>query len=141
MIYLDTSIVVPLVVLEEKSVAIRRWIGSVGDDALAISDWTTTELASALSLKVRSRHLTIAQAAEGRRVFAATAENLIVFTPTHADFARAADYLGNPASGLRAGDALHLGVAVNHGALPVYSLDRRLIAAGRKLRIRIESPL
>jgi hypothetical protein len=141
-VYLDTSVLLPLAIPEAASTAVRGWIETVAPDGIAISDWTITEFASALGLKVRTRSLTAAHAAQARQAFDSwAAEGVVVLTPTRADFIRAADYLGNAALGLRAGDALHLAVAANHGALPLFTLDHLLIAAGRKLRIKAKSPI
>lgn len=38
-------------------------------------------------------------------------------------------FLRNSSSGLRAGDALHLAIAKNHGAHHVYTLDQGLVKA------------
>jgi predicted nucleic acid-binding protein len=48
---------------------------------------------------------------------------------TAAAFHTAATFADQPALGLRAGDALHLAIASEHGAT-VYTLDRRLADAG-----------
>jgi hypothetical protein len=43
------------------------------------------------------------------------------------------DYLQHYAISLRAGDALHLAIAGNHGAETIYSLDKSMIKAGKML--------
>lgn len=48
MVYLDTSVLVPLFVPEPASINVRRWFEQQGGIVLAISDWTMTEFASAL---------------------------------------------------------------------------------------------
>ena len=60
-------------------------------------------------------------------------ESFMVLLPTLEDFDRAREWLGHLDTGLRAGDALHLAIAGNHSADAVYSLDKRMIAAGKQL--------
>ena len=52
------------------------------------------------------------------------AQNFHVHVPTRADYVQATAFLGEHASGLRAGDALHLAIAYNEAVGAVYSLDR-----------------
>jgi hypothetical protein len=62
-------------------------------------------------------------------------ESLHLLVPTPEDFVTAADLLRDYASGLRAGDALHLAVARNRGPMPLLTLDRGLVKAARRLGI------
>ena len=52
-----------------------------------------------------------------------------------ADYELAAKFLENYRTGLRAGDALHLAIARNHGARMVYSLDAGLVKAATVFKI------
>jgi predicted nucleic acid-binding protein len=142
MLYLDTSVLVPLFVPEPASVGVRRWLERQASELLAVSDWTLTEFASALGIKVREKQLQPDQARKAVALLEKlAADSLRVFTPSRADFHRAASYLLQHRLGLRAGDALHLAVAEGEGIDAVYSLDRRFIAAGRKLKINVASPI
>jgi len=142
MLYLDTSVLVPLFVPEEASERIQGWFERQGAEGLAIGDWTLTEFSSALGLKVRARTLKTAQAHRARDLLERIAtDSLQVLTPGRADYACAGSFLGQYALGLRAGDALHLAIAHNAGAEAVYSLDRKFVAAGRRLKIRTRSPI
>lgn len=142
MLYLDTNVIVPLVVPELTSKAIRSWFEGVADRPLTTSAWTLTECASAMGIKVRERRLSPTEAEAALRLVEEIAErSLTVVVPSHADFALAGRYLRRYALGLRAGDALHVAVAANAGAETVYSLDRRMIAACQKLKLRAQSPL
>jgi predicted nucleic acid-binding protein len=47
------------------------------------------------------------------------------------------DSLANHATGLGAGDALHLAIAANRSASAVYSLDKMLVKAGRILGLPV----
>lgn len=140
--YLDTSVLVPLFVPEPESDRVQRWMERQAGDVLTISDWTLTEFASAMGLKVRSKHLKAEHARHAQNLLESLAtESFQVHTPTRDDYVRAGVFLGQPALGLRAGDALHLAIAHNAGASVVYSFDQLFIRAGRKLKIKTESPI
>lgn len=142
MLYLDTSVLVPLFVPEPDSAAVRAWFESHSSKNLAISDWTLAEFASAMGIKVREKGLRPEQARTASALLKELADNsLKVFTPTRDDYSQAAEYLSQHALGLRAGDALHLAVAQGQRAAYLYTLDRRLIDAARKLEIKAASPV
>ena len=141
MLYLDTSVFVPLFVPEPESDAVRAWVNAHASETLAISDWTLTEFSSAMGIKVRDKRLKSDQARKACALMhKLAADSLKVFTPTRSDYSKAAEHLGQHFLGLRAGDALHLAVAQNEGAECLYTLDRRLIEAGRKLKIKTANP-
>jgi predicted nucleic acid-binding protein len=56
-----------------------------------------------------------------------------IIAPVPNDFDLAKHYLRRFETGLRAGDALHLAMASNHGARMIYSLDKGLVKAGEIL--------
>jgi uncharacterized protein len=142
MLYLDTSVLVPLFIPEPESDRIQRWIERQAPEALCISEWTLTEFVSALGLKVRMKHLNAEQARNAQNLLEKlAAQSLQVHVPTRADYVQAAAFLGEHTLGLRAGDALHLAIAHNEAVEAVYSLDRLFISAGRKLKIKTERPI
>jgi len=55
MIYLDTSALVPPLVHERESPAVRARVAALPAAELAISEWTIAEFVSAVGIKVRSR--------------------------------------------------------------------------------------
>lgn len=142
MLYLDTSVLVPLFVPEPESDALRNWFVSHAHETFAISDWTLTEFASAMGIKVRNKALKPEHARRAYVLMQEMAdESLAVFIPTRADYIKAAEQLSHHALGLRAGDALHLAIAQNQGADCLYTMDRRLISAARKLKFKATSPV
>lgn len=142
MLYLDTSVLVPLFVPEPESDRVRAWFGARAGQTLAIGDWTLTEFASAMGMKVRDKGLRADQAKRAGALMEKLAvDSLRVFTPTRSDYGKAAEHLGHHALGLRAGDALHLAIAQNQDAECLYTLDRRLIKAARKLDLKAASPV
>ena len=146
MLYLDTSVLVPLFVPEPLSEPMRAWFevqaSTTAGATLAISAWTLTEFASAMGINVRDKGLLPEQAKTACVLMQKLQlDSLRMFTPTRSAFERAAEYLAQHALGLRAGDALHLAIAQNENVDCFYTLDRRLIEAARKLKLRVESPI
>lgn len=142
MIYLDTSVLLPLFVREPTSDAVRLWFATLPTGELAISEWTGTEFVSAIGIKVRIGHLDKQVARDIVRTFHQLADDsLLVLIPDREDFLLASHYLERFELGLRAGDALHLAIAAHHGAQKLYSLDRVLVSGAHKLKIKATMPI
>ncbi len=62
-------------------------------------------------------------------------DSFAVLLPDRRDFTTAREWLCRFDTSLRAGDALHLAIAANHGAEAILSLDKRMIASGKKLAL------
>lgn len=138
--YFDTSCLVPLILPEAASELIAAFFEGLEADDLAISHWTRVEFASLLAREVRMGGLDAGTAREaGSRFEEMIHESFIVVLPTRDDFDRARDWLGHFETGLRAGDALHLAIAGNRSADAVYSLDKRMIAAGKTLGLPVSA--
>lgn len=126
--YLDTSLLVAAFTRERRTTEVQRWLAGHAPEQLVISDWTATEFSAALSMKVRMRHLDPASRADVLAVFTRlTRETFTVLPVSRDDFREAARLADLHESGLRAGDALHLGIAANHGER-LLSLDRVQVA-------------
>lgn len=136
-VYVDTSVLVALIVPEPNSAAVSRWYART-PATLASSDWCVTEFASALGIKQRTGQLTTAQAHEAWQRFQRLAANDLVLTPPPATgFERAAALTLDASSGLRAGDALHLACAEHLGAIAMATLDATLGRNARRLKIKL----
>ena len=132
--YFDTSFLVPLILPEAASDPIAGFLEHLTAEDLAVSQWTRVEFASMLSREVRMGNLDSAAAREaGSRFEAMVEESFIVLLPDRNDFDRAREWLSRFETGLRAGDALHLAIANNRGAVAIHSLDKVMIAAGKTL--------
>lgn len=128
MIYLDTSAAVPMFVPEPASVAIDAWYEACAEPLIA-SDWIRTEFASALSIKERRGELTTRQARAAWKDFTAFCNAGIRLLPvSRPAFENAANMALDTASGLRAGDALHLASALEAGASGFATAD--MVLAG-----------
>lgn len=136
--YLDTSLLVAATTIESKTDAVLRWLGGSPSTTFAISDWTVTEYSAALSIKLREKAIDAGYRAKALSKFAWMCTDSLVILPVQASqFRDAARFADQFALGLRAGNALHLAVAAEHGAA-LYTLDKRQFAAGAKLGVRTE---
>jgi len=137
MLYLDTSLVVSLIAVEPSTSAAQQWLGEQGEEDLVISDWVVTEASSALSIIQRVTGLAenVRSQAE-RNLQALTAAVLGNVPVTRQAFRTAATTAGRADLSLRAGDALHLAVAAEHGAR-VATRDARQAEAGNQLGLDV----
>jgi predicted nucleic acid-binding protein len=134
--YFDTSFLVPLILPEATSEPIAKFFAGLPDGDLAVSHWTRVEFSSLLAREVRMGGLNAESAREADARFEAMVdESFAVILPNGDDFDLAKEYLAHYETGLRAGDALHLAVAKNHGAEAIYSLDKALLKAGKNLGV------
>jgi predicted nucleic acid-binding protein len=135
MLYIDTSVLVAALTNESRTADLQNWLAGQAPSDLVISDWVMTEFSAALSIKVRTGQLGPEHRAEALAVFRSMAElSFNVVAVSRMDFAAAARLSDQHTSGLRAGDALHLAIAANHGYRLV-ALDRTLAQAGRELGV------
>jgi predicted nucleic acid-binding protein len=117
---------------------VLMWLERQEPETLLISEWVATELASALSLKVRSGVIGVTDRARMAATFTRLrADSLIVVPVTRDHFVTAARFVEQFALGLRAADALHLAIAAEHGAT-ICTLDRRLAEAATALAVDAE---
>lgn len=138
--YFDTSFLAPLVREEKTSSRIARFMAGMPTGELAISRWTEVEVASLLARDVRMRALRDEEAREADAFFEnIVRDSFIVLLPGADDYALARRYLRAYETGLRAGDALHLAIAGNHQAAAIYSLDNKMIKAGKILGLPVSA--
>jgi predicted nucleic acid-binding protein len=136
MVYVDTSVLVALCVNEPMSGAVARWYAASNEELASVA-WCVTEFASALGLKQRSGQISPEQGAPAwlafERLCAGDLQLLPVDPPT---FHRAAALCHDAATGLRAGDALHLAAALEAKARSMATLDDVLARNAKRLKIR-----
>jgi uncharacterized protein len=138
-IYVDTSVLVPMFIREPKSETVMAWLESSGE-RLAVSEWSLVEFAAAAAIKVRTGQTAagVARRATDRaQAFART--HCTVATPGGEDFRRAAGLAGDAELKLRAGDALHLAIAMGLAVQGILCLDDAMAGGARALGMTVIS--
>jgi len=132
MIYVDTSVIVALLTAESRTQDVTAWYAGLSDTP-ACSDWLLTEFSSALSIKLRTGQISEANAKRVRKEFGVLADGGLRIVPvSRSAFVRAAEMVKLHDHGLRAGDSLHLAVALELEASHMATLDRTLAANARR---------
>ena len=132
MIYVDTSVIVALLTAESRTQDVTAWYAGLSDTPTC-SDWLLTEFSSALSIKLRTGQVSEANAKRVRKEFGVLADGGLRIVPvSRSAFVRAAEMVKLHDHGLRAGDSLHLAVALELEASHMATLDRTLAANARR---------
>lgn len=135
MFYIDTSVLVCALTNEPDTERMQAWLGVQAAGDLALSAWVVTELSAALSIKVRRKDLMPEHRAAALTAFTRlAAESFVSLALSDRQFRVAARFADQSHLGLRAGDALHLALAADHG-VALMTLDQRLAEAGAALGI------
>ncbi|MCP9857921.1 type II toxin-antitoxin system VapC family toxin [Cyanobium sp. Cruz-8H5] len=136
MIYLDTSVVVALLTPEERSPHALDWFAQCREP-LVSSDWLITETHSALGIKQRHHGLSSQSRQAAADQFVRLLQGGVELRSLDRDrFRQAAELLQDPALGLRAGDALHLAMALHSRCTQLASFDGRMLQAATALGLR-----
>ena len=137
-VYCDTSLIIASMTREAHSPAVWQWLSKQTERRLYVSDWSDTEVSSALSLKVRTKQISAANRIELMEAWRASIgtsyERLGV---SSGNFTTAARLIERHELGLRAADALHLSIAQSHG-LAMATLDIRLRGAAIEYGVAVE---
>lgn len=132
MIYVDTSVIVALLTVEPETLDVTAWYAGLRDTPTC-SDWLLTEFCSAISIKQRTGQINKANAKRVRKEFGLLAEGGLRIVPvSRGAFSLAAEMVRQHDHGLRAGDSLHLAVALELGASHMATLDGTLAANTRR---------
>ncbi len=137
MVYVDTSVLVPLFLNEPHSLAASDWYAHEKSELVAAA-WCIPEFASALGIKQRTGAIDAQQAQRAWESFKRmVAADLRLLPVEPASFHRAAELVLDAASTLRAGDALHLACAEAAGAKRMATLDDVLSRNAQRLKMKL----
>ena len=137
MVYVDTSVLVALQLNEPRSADAARWYGAC-TDKLVSAMWCVTEFASALGIKQRTGQITKADGQAAWQRFERLCANDLQLLPVEpATFHRAAVLTLDAATGLRAGDSLHLAAALDAQAKSIATLDDVLATNAKRMKLRL----
>jgi uncharacterized protein len=137
MVYVDTSVLVALFTNEAPAERIANWVAEE-TRPLVSGDWCVTEFASALALKQRTSQFTSRQGSAAWKVFGQFCEGHLRLLPLDREvFSRAAQLVRISKNGLRAGDSLHLALALRLKAKAFFTLDVRLAESGKQSKLPV----
>lgn len=140
MFYVDTSVLVALCTHEAKTADVVAWYANCTEE-LASAAWCVTEFASAMGLKQRTGQLSQNQAQTAWLQFERICANDLELLPVDAmTFHQAAMLTMDAATGLRAGDALHLACALQNKAKALVTLDIVLAKNAKRLNVTTVEP-
>ncbi|MGH6610496.1 MAG: type II toxin-antitoxin system VapC family toxin [Burkholderiaceae bacterium] len=135
MIYLDTNLLVALVVNEPASARVHSWLSQQAGEQMATSLWALMETTSALSIKVRRRDITQRTATAAAQLLDEQIVPMLeLLDVTSAAFIRGEILLRSTELGLRAGDALHLAICLGNRSTVLATADTRLHGAALKMQ-------
>jgi hypothetical protein len=124
MYYVDTSVIVAMLTHEAKSRACIDWFNHQAQTPQS-SDWLITEFNSAISLKLRTGQLQAEQVSAILQTFETLINGGIKLLPISRETYTQAGALIRIHANLRAGDALHLSVALAAGVKEFLTLDNQ----------------
>lgn len=137
MVYVDTSVLVALHLNEARSNDVAGWYGACADE-LVSAVWCVTEFASALAIKQRTGQITADQGRAAWLRFERLCANDLQLLPVQASsLHRAALLTLDAATGLRAGDALHLASALDADVTSMATLDEVLARNAKRLKLKL----
>ncbi len=138
MFYLDTSFVIAAFIpSERRSSDALNWLDTVEANQLAISPWVKAEVASALSLKVRTKQIDLDQRANIVLHWEAMiAESLVLFPIQADDFENTARFVERHELALRTPDALHIAIA-RKANCTLITFDEHMAIAAVKLGVPV----
>ncbi len=136
MLYLDTSVVLPLFVNEDVSAAVKKW-AAAQRATMTVSEWVNTEFVSALALKVRTGVMSNSDRSRATGLFDEQRSGFRTLSFESRFFVDARNFIADYNTGLRASDALHLAIAASVSAT-LCTRDRRFAEAATQLGRPVE---
>lgn len=136
-VYVDTSVLVALLLKEPMSASVTRWYRHCADE-LVSAMWCVTEFASALGIKQRTGQITVVEGKAAWQEFERLCANDLQLLPVGpATFHRAAVLMLDASVGLRSGDSLHLAAALEAKVKSMATLDEVLAKNAKRLSLEL----
>lgn len=137
MLYVDTSVVIAALTEEAATTRVRAWFDRQPGASLSLSHRVLTEVSSALSLKVRTGALPLAQRADVLSTWRAMETGLFTKIPIETSaFKTATGMAERHELNLRAPDALHIAIALAVGC-DLVTLDKTMAKAAQDLGVSV----
>ncbi|MDO8437886.1 MAG: type II toxin-antitoxin system VapC family toxin [Nitrosomonadaceae bacterium] len=137
MIYVDTSVIVALLTVEPKTPDVTAWYAGLRNAPIS-SDWLLPEFCSAISIKLRTGQLSETNAKRVHKEFDLLAAGGLRLAPvSRSAYSQAAKMVKSHQHGLRAGDSLHLAVALELGASHIATLDGTLARNAKQKGLKL----
>lgn len=140
-LYLDTSVLVSCYVAEAQSNTVLAQLAQHSHELL-ISQLSEVEFCSALAMKLRSKHISLAQQEKVLMLFQLHLEtrqyNKVYLTDDTYQLAK--QFLLNKSLKLRTLDALHLALAQQLNAI-LFTADIELVNAAAVLKLKYQVPI
>ena len=125
---------------EAASPRVQLWLKQQDTGTLQISYWSTAEFSSALSLKIRTGQISLAQRADALAAFAELKKrSLDLLRVARRHFDLAARLADDVSLGLRASDALHLAISMDSNST-LCTLDQKLASAAAAVGSKVLTP-
>lgn len=137
MLYLDSCVVVALLVAEPHSSRADAWVAAQAGGEITLSLWVAVEVAATLSAKARAGQLDHTMLRAARSGFSRMAASMRLLAIGPRQFEAAVRFAEIEAAKLSGGDALHLAIAAEAGAT-LCTLDKRLADACRTAGVDFE---
>lgn len=135
MIYLDTNILVSLLVGDNNATAADEWYSSQSAP-LGVSAWCIAEFYSHVGLRCRKGDETLRNAARVVDTFdAMIPSTFTLLKSTDTTLLRASAWLRSADCSMQTADALHLAIALENEAAAIATFDARFAKCIEKLRI------
>jgi predicted nucleic acid-binding protein len=137
-VYLDTSVVAPLFVVDTHTPIVLAWLRRIAESQqVTLSDWTVSEFSGAIAAANRAGRVPAAMRAASERGLDRWVEQQGGALPVLSDDVRKARRLiGETTEPLRAPEALHIAIAERQGAsLATLDIGMRRAAADLGLAV------
>jgi len=138
MVYADTCLLVSLFLRDSGTEAALAWLDETAGQPIMASHWSLTEFSSAAASLARQKLITAKLHAEvSKRFRGFAAQRLTLEPPLAADFERASVMVEHYATGLRAGDSVHLALCARLNAT-LCTADKVMAKAAKDLGIKVQ---